>query len=242
MTITSLIYSYYAMLCLTACFAVTSLIKKWSLPNWTGFIPLLLSAFGFIGSWIVAQHAPVYDKLAVVPNILFIVILLETVFNYKQLSKSPVWLIIFIITLIGLNETPELSEDYYMYDKLYVMLFFQLRITAIALFTFALVGNVKIMFAYNFGSSTSLLHIARNFTLLGTSIFLTAEWFGSYWCLLWWGDAWHWSTGFFLASSMFLLSMISSHLPAKLHNTELKRTLFAIIPLGSIIIFYLFSH
>ena len=239
-----------------------------------GVLAVISAFISLVGIYIVSDHIPVYGKFETVQNIVLILILLGVIYNKVPANKSininSIWFFALMFQSYILLKEMRVSSDYYMYNKLYVILFFQLRLTAIGFFAFALVnyfssiindlatswrGMKKKIFRSKLNgikpSSTSgglkncsekLIHRGRNYTLLGATLYLGGEFMGSLWCHLWWGDPWHWSKGFFLASIMFLLSMLGSHLPAKLFNTQFKKVLFNIIPLLTILLTYLISH
>ena len=136
-----------------------------------------------------------------------------------------------------------ISDDYYMYSNFFVILFFQSRITAIGLFAYAFSCFVDAFISQHKDTNyRNLIHRGKNFTLLGGTIYLLGEFSGSIWCFLWWGDAWHWSKGFFLASIMFLLAMINSHLPSEINKSMSKKILLSAIPVLAIVITYIISH
>ena len=54
---------------------------------------------------------------------------------------------------------------------------------------------------------------ARTMILTGLVLFLCSEWAGSWWCLNWFGDSWRWSRNFFKAAMVFMVVMLSCHLP-----------------------------
>ena len=245
MTEEYLIYSFYITLLLLVINVVLVITKKQKLTRLVGIFILLSSLFSYIGSYLVSGHLPVYDKFTTLPNISFIAIFLSLLYNrtpeIKQKNINIAWPIIFILYALVFLYKMEISSYYYMYDKFYVMLFFQLRITAIGIFVFAIINSISAILD-NTNSGNALNQRARNYTILGAVVFLCGEFSGSYWCFLWWGDSWHWTKGFFFASIMFLLSMVGSHLPKKYRKTPKQRAILNTIALGLIIVSYLLPH
>ncbi|MBI9052928.1 MAG: hypothetical protein JEY96_03870 [Bacteroidales bacterium] len=247
MTNQHLIYIYFVTLLLIAINVIFVLTKKYKLIKYTSVLATISAGSAYVGAYLVSGHLPVYDKFATIQNIVFIVIILGLIYNRKAQNKDKsiniLWFFVLALQLFVLTQKMEVTGDYYMYDKSYVILFFQLRITSIGFFVFAMINLVaSIINKSDFKIQDLLIHRARNFTILGSIVFLLGEFSGSYWCFLWWGDPWHWSKGFFIASVMFLLSMLSSHLPFNLANTKLKKTIYSLIALCLILTTYLLPH
>lgn len=245
MSLQLLIYLFYAGIALTTFNVLLVSFKKQSFTQYTIYLKLLLSISTYIGVYLLSGHLPVYDKLATLQNIVLIVILLSIFYNNPRKTNNIniVWYVILILELLVFTEELSISGDYYMYDKAYVILFFQLRITSMGLFVFAIVNLIASLLKNNdITVQDDLIHRARNYTILGAIIFLSGEFSGSYWCFLWWGDPWHWSKGFFAASVIFMLSMLGCHLPFKLANTREKRAAYSLIALCLILTTYLLPH
>jgi hypothetical protein len=102
-----------------------------------------------------------------------------------------------------------------MYNRPSVLSFFNFRISAAAFF---LLGAVYICTAiFSTARNNSVpgpFDKGRHFLLIGTICFLISECTGSYWCLKWYGDSWHWSRNFLEASCAFMGVMLAFHIPA----------------------------
>lgn len=246
MTNTDLVYLFYTSLSLIGVNSLLVFIRKPNYTKWLAipiFISLLLS---YLGSYFVSGHLPVYDKFATLQNINLILVLLGLLYSFKpnkEFDLHSLWPVALIIQVLVFTDKLELSGNYYMYDKFYVVLFFQMRISSMGIFLFAIVNLISSILKENKAEiKDKLIYNARNYTLLGSAIFLIGEFSGSYWCLLWWGDSWHWSKGFLVASLMFLMSMLGSHLPFNLSNTRLKKSILNLLALSLILTFYLLPH
>jgi len=247
MTNLHLINIYFITLVLILINILLILIKKQKILKYTSILAVLSAGCAYIGFYLVSSHLPVYDKFATLQNIVFVILILGFIYNrtpqVKGKNINVLWPFALVLQLLVLTQKMEVTGDYYMYDKFYVILFFQLRITSIGLFVFAMINLVEsLLNKKNPQFQNILIHRARNFTVLGSIVFLSGEFSGSYWCFLWWGDPWHWSKGFFIASVMFLLSMLSSHLPFNLANTKRKKTIYSLIALCLILSTYLLPH
>lgn len=131
-------------------------------------------------------------------------------------------------------------EPYLVYERVDVNLFFFFRNSSVAIFVVA-VSFFATVLAGNKDSNNAglLIQSGRNFTLLGSAIFLAGEVAGSWWAFEGWGDPWRWSRGFLFAGAMFLLSMLPLHLPAANGRTPRGTALRAMIPLIMIVILFL---
>jgi len=246
MTNQHLIYIYFITLSLIIINVFFILVKKQKIIKYTSFLATFSAGCAYLGAYIVSSHLPVYDKFATIQNIVFIVLLLGLIYNkapHKAKNINLLWIFALVLQLFVLTQKMEVTGDCYMYDKFYVILFFQFRITSIGIFVFAMINlAASLLNKNNTQFQDTLIHRARNFTVLGSIVFLSGEFSGSYWCFLWWGDPWHWSKGFFIASVMFLLSMLSSHLPFNLANTKIKKIIYSLIALCLILTTYLLPH
>lgn len=191
---------------------------------------------------ITSGHLPVSGDFEKLQCMVFYILLFSTL-NNIALSTTRIRfysffsLIILAIPLLGELQT---SEHYIIYDHFEVVLFFQLRTLSMAFFALSVTCSIEAFFAKQMNNSEqNLIHLARNYGLLGAAAFLGGEFFGSLWALYGWGDPWRWSRGFFMAGAMFLLSMIAGHIPpAYLKNSNAKIILPA-IPFLIILVFFL---
>jgi hypothetical protein len=153
-----------------------------------------------------------------------------------------------------------MNEDYYMYNNIWVILFFNLRLTAAGFFVHGAVLHLSYFFESPDQAKTSeagtseagatktipadtgaVLKQARVRTLTGAVVYLCSEWSGSLWCLNWFGDSWQWSNGFFKASLLFLLVMLTCHLPPVPGRKRLFRTILGSCP-GIFALWMIFFH
>lgn len=140
-----------------------------------------------------------------------------------------------LILLFFLAFTPRApAGDYYMYTDIWVNLFFSFRTAACALFLFA---GIHFILEAGLNKATDHPDIrlflswqGRNFLLAGTCVYLVSECSGSYWCLNWLGDVWHWSRGFLWAAVIFLIIMAYFHTPPFLSRSRRIKPLIGILP------------
>jgi hypothetical protein len=124
------------------------------------------------------------------------------------------------------------NPDYYMYGQYSVMAFFNFRICAGAFF---LMAAIYLCSRSLNNSPVDALYTGRNLLLIGTLCFLISECSGSFWCLNWYGDSWHWSKGFLKASSVFMVLMLVFHVPGNWKLSNAARRVMGCLPgLGSL--------
>ncbi|MFH1154573.1 MAG: hypothetical protein V1793_12225 [Pseudomonadota bacterium] len=156
------------------------------------------------------------------------------------------WTFVVILVLLGIQTQFPMAfnPDFYMYDNLWVNLFFHLRLVATGTFIHAAI--LVALGAWIKGrtqdpSAENILHRGRNYLLTGIALFLTSEWSGSLWCLNWLGDSWQWSRGFFRGSVVFLLVMTACHLPRSLYASMAVRSVACSLP-GLFCLWMIFFH
>jgi len=138
------------------------------------------------------------------------------------------WIYVSIVLLlIYLAFFPKaVNEDFYMYDNIRVVVFFNFRIVSCAVFLY----SALTLCAALYHGFPGYIHMGRNFLLAGAAIFLISEFSGSLWCLSWWGDSWHWSKGFLKASSLFLPAMMACHVPPSWNLSRCMQGIIGSIP------------
>lgn len=155
--------------------------------------------------------------------------------------------VICLMLAVQATRPMEFNADFFMYDNLWVNLFFNLRLNAAGLLIWA---AILFMVGAGFwqGKDTAvretgdrLIYQGRNFLLAGIVVYLMSEWSGSLWCLNWLGDTWQWSRGFLKAAIIFLLAMLASHLPPSMAGSKKAKALFGICP-GIYIFIMLFQR
>ncbi len=247
MTESHLIYLFYITLSLIIGNIILIHLKQFKVFKVVSILAILSGLASLVGVYLISGHLPVYEKFTTLPNMSVIVLILGFIYNRTPETKGRnlnlVWYVALVLHLIVLFYEKKPNGSYFMYEKFYVVGFFQFRIAAVALFLFAIANYLTALLkTTDHEFQKDLMHTARNFTLLGAVSYLIGECLGSWWCFLWWGDPWHWSSGFFFASIMFLLSMVSGHLPVKYIGTKNKKIILSLIPLCLIFLTYFIAH
>jgi ABC-type transport system involved in cytochrome c biogenesis permease subunit len=239
-----LMYLFFGTMVLLALQVTFVLLQKNAFIKINGWLIVLSTIITIISLIFVSGHFPSSGDFEKMQNIVLIIVLLGVIFNKRSQDHSKInnwfWIIAFIFQIIPLLSDLKVSENYIIYNRAPIILFFQFRLIAVAMFAFALSNSLAAFQKVNFSSEYNyLMQTNRNFTLLGAAVYLSGEFFGSIWALQGWGDPWRWSKGFFLATIMFLFSMISSHLPGFLYKTSTQRIVFSSLPLLAIILSYI---
>ena len=137
-----------------------------------------------------------------------------------------VWMEILLLLAIVLFFPKRPSPSLYDRNYLYLFLFFGFRKISLAVVLFAAAQFIQFRVERKRGiRGNGRLQKGRNFLLLGTLFFLTAEYSGIIWCQNGWGDFWHWSGGFFQSTLIVLYLMLALHLPGKGRHSEGIRSL-----------------
>lgn len=225
---------------LTVIFTVYGKRKPAGIMTVISLLTLILSVAGMIQ---VSGHVPVSGNFEKYHNIVLYIMLfgvLQNVVFHKNIVQNSVFVFVaLILMLLILSSEKTVSENYLIYSRFDVVLFFQLRMLAMALFIYAISLNLNAIIVRKSVQKRKLfLKHGRNFTLLGASAFLGGELFGSLWALNGWGDPWRWSKGFFAATVMFLLSMLAGHIPSKYLKNSIIEIGLVILPLLIIVFAY----
>jgi len=249
-----IVYSAMVVFFLTA--LVLGLLKQ---VRWGKFVGFLGSAACGAGvTWLMfsEQRLPLFGALESVMYVSFVLTLLAnfTLPRVEAVCKQRLTLVthgvICLLLAVQATRPMAFNADFFMYDNLWVNLFFNLRLNAAGVLIWAaILFIVGVWFCEakdakkTSGRATSdrLIHQGRNFLLAGIVVYLMSEWSGSLWCLNWLGETWQWSRGFLKAAIIFLLAMIASHLPISMGGLPRAKALFGICP-GIYIFFMLFQH
>ena len=228
-------------------------LRKTSLSKFAGSLGCFLCGIGILFMMILEKRPPLFGPFEVTIYIVFILSLLVLLPKHallSNLSKDHIpgltygFILLILLLQIIRNSPLTFDKDFYMYDVLGVIVFFNFRIIAAALFVYAAI----ILNSYFIGRTPMknhekemLLKNGSNFLLTGIAVYLISELAGSMWCLSWFGDTWMWNKGFFKASIVFLLVMAVFHLPnshSKSYKTKAVLSSFPAIFTLWMVLFY----
>ena len=247
-------FTYWGM---AGCFSLSlilGLFKQQGLSRAAGIAGTLVSGAGVAGLMVTEQRFPLYGSLESIIYVSFLLTLLELFAAPRTRAGSRNMLhlltlgIICVLLALQARRTMAFNPDFFMYEDLWVNLFFNLRLVAGALLAWAAV--LFLAGAWTLSESRNpkdreardrLMAGGRNFLLTGVAVYLASEWSGSLWCLNWTGDSWQWSRGFFKSGIIFLLVMAASHLPQSLAASDRGKALLGACP-AAYILWMLFQH
>jgi hypothetical protein len=195
------------------------------LLTWAGFVLLVLTA---LINWSCVHRLPVYSLYESCMHTALTLSLCLVLFGSKNMQKDVQILgslILVLLTGLALPVLGEFNHDFFMFQVIPVQLFFALRLTAagIALFAFVLFttawGREQ---NRNLENGQGGLRWGTIFLMLSAILFLGSELSGTFWCMLGWGDTWHWSSNFFQSAGIFLLLMLPLHIPLGWKRTSFR--------------------
>ncbi len=213
------------------------------------FSCMILTGAGVMALVLTEHRLPLYGAFEATIYLIFVLTLMESIFRGEkelptQMNTCGGTALISLCLLLCHCTQPKIfNPDFFMYGNPWTNLFFNLRLTAAALFT-------RGMLLYQIGLWTPpfnpkrtdgenstmtqrrniLFSSARHMLLVGLVIFLCSEWSGSWWCLNWLGDSWRWSGGFFKAAIVFMLVMLTCHLPPALSKNPRIKAMTGSLP------------
>lgn len=238
---------YRVILIMAVSQALASFIDKPRLHNLILKLKTLACAVAIALVWGAAGRLPLFGPFEAMVLILFVTGVLAQVFTRKSLSDILFSRINSLVTLGILAliwfQPMTLNPNYYMYENIWVFLFFFLRLVAVAVLVHGTVQFLCLAWSgeNKDGIDGFYFQGGRNTLLIGICTYLTSEWAGSLWCLNWLGDSWQWSQGFFKASLVFLLVMMACHLPGQMVKRPVVKGVIGSIP-GIFGIYMVFFH
>lgn len=180
---------------------------------------LLLAGLAVAAGIIETMRLPLYgpfETAALMAVVVGVCIEINERRNENSGIAVPARLAVVLLLMFAWTRAGEFKFDYYIYGSLIVQLFFFLRITAAGVLLFAFLLYVR-AFADLIRPATPnnprISRKAANTLAAGALFFLGSELSGTAWCILGWGDIWHWSANFFESASLFLILMLPLHFP-----------------------------
>ncbi|MEW5912497.1 MAG: hypothetical protein AB1814_08070 [Thermodesulfobacteriota bacterium] len=123
------------------------------------------------------------------------------------------WAACLALLAVQLLLTRSMIPDSFMFDYPALLLFFQLRLAAIALLLHASSRHLAALGGGRLAGGQ--LTPGRLLILAGLCAFLGSEFSGAYWSFCWTGEFWHWNRGFLESSALFLVMALPLHLPPR---------------------------
>lgn len=110
------------------------------------------------------------------------------------------------LLLVVLAMPRSINPDSFMFAYPGAIIFFQMRLVAMALLLHA--GARHLAGGFNNGGRRLLL-------LAGLAAFLLSEMAGATWSFQWTGEFWHWNRGFLESAALFMVIALPLHLPPR---------------------------
>ncbi|MDD3859754.1 MAG: hypothetical protein PHW83_06105 [Bacteroidales bacterium] len=221
-----------------------AVLKKRKINLIFGCVTVLSAFVAVVNIYVQSGHLPMSGTFEKMQNMVFIIVLLGMIYEFvnrkRSINAPELWIIALIFQALAFFDEMKIDPMFYMYDNVFVSMFFQLRLISMAVLVFS-VSMYLTSFKLEKGSyeKSFMMHHAANFTLLGAILFIAGEFSGSMWAQLAYGDSWRWSKNFFTSGAMFLLALLGSHLAPSWIKNKNFQILFSIIPLLIIIILFL---
>lgn len=219
-------------------------LKKYKIAKFFGIPALISAAVGVVLVSANSGHLPMSGTFEKMQNIVLIIMALGVFYNLinrkKDFYSFEFLFIAFFFQAFALFDELKVDDFFYIYDNTFVAMFFQFRLTSIAMIAFSFSQYLTALKLNDDPKERELIrHRARNFTLLGAILFLSGEFSGSVWAQIGYGDAWRWSKNFFMSGGMFLLTLIGSHLSPSWLKSWKRQIYLSMIPLLIIIALFL---
>jgi len=143
----------------------------------------------------------------------------------------------FFLTLLACGSLviEDSPHDSFMMGYIFAKLFFLSRPLSLGLTLFALGGAATSIFLkMDENADGMILAQSKNAAFLAAIIFLGGEICGCYWGFMGWGTTWRWSGNFYFSAMLFVLFMVSLHVPRSLFPSVKAWNLGFSIPLAVI--------
>ncbi|PHR29872.1 MAG: hypothetical protein COA36_03185 [Desulfotalea sp.] len=183
------------------------------------------------------SHAGLYSLSGIVPTCTIAAIILGLcqciTLHYDSSSKRPFFTALLLLSLVLASLVPdEAFHDSFMMTYIFAVLFFLSRPFSLGFTLFSLAGMADILTTKsNTGNNSRMSKTSKDAAFMASIIFLGGEIIGCYWGFLGWGTTWRWSGNFQFSAMLFVLFMVSLHIPATLFRTKRGHDIFFSLPL-----------
>ncbi len=152
--------------------------------------------------------------------------------DYKSVLIRP-RLNAFFLTLLACGSLviEKQQHDSFMMGYIFAKLFFFSCPLSLGLTFFALGGAANRFLKLEEHTDTVILAQSKNTAFLAAIIFLGGEISGCYWGFMGWGTTWRWSGNFYFSAMLFILYMVSLHVPRSMFSSTKAWNLGFSIPL-----------
>ena len=206
--------------------------KDWTPLLWTASVVLFLLQLTCHFS-----HAGIYSLSGIAPTCTITASILGLcqciALKNDDNSKRPLFTALILILLALTSLIPDgVSHDSFMMTYIFAILFFLSRPLSLGFTLFALAGMGDLLTSNN--NNYRIRKTSKDAALMASIIFLGGEIVGCYWGFLGWGTTWRWSGNFQYSAMLFVLFMVSLHIPSTLFRNKRSHDLFFSLPLACI--------
>jgi len=156
--------------------------------------------------------------------------------DYESKAYRPrVAAVFFILLALASLVTEDYRQLSFMMQYIYARLFFLSRPLSLGLTLFALAG-VQDCLLKDDDTGAKVFFQSKQAAFLGAIIFLGGEISGCYWGFAGWGTTWRWSGNFYFSAMLFVLYMVSFHVPRSVFTSTKAHASAFFTPLAVIAI------
>ncbi len=145
-------------------------------------------------------------------------------------SKRPrfngIWLLLLALASLVPDKVP---HDSFMMTYVFAILFFLSRPLSLGFTLYSLAGMAHLLEAGE--ADNRILKTSTDTAFIASIFFLGGEIVGCYWGFMGWGTTWRWSGNFHFSAMLFVLYMVSLHIPPTLFRTRRGQHLAFSLPL-----------
>lgn len=137
-------------------------------------------------------------------------------------------LLLVLLALASMVADP-VRHDSFMMTYIFAILFFLSRPVSLGLTLYALAGMAHLLTGTH--RDKRVRHTAKDAAFFASILFLGGEIVGCYWGFMGWGTTWRWSGNFHFSAMLFVLFMVSLHVPPKRFKSLRSYDMVCALPL-----------
>lgn len=205
--------------------------------NWTSLLWKTSAVLWLLQLTCHLSHAGFYSFAGIAPTCIITAMILGLCqcisLQNDWNSRRPLYSALFLILLALMSLIPDgVSHDSFMVTYIFAILFFLSRPLSLGFTLFSLAGMADLLTST--GNNARIRKTSKDAAFMASIIFLGGEIIGCYWGFLGWGTTWRWSGNFQYSAMLFVLFMVSLHIPSTLFRTKRTHDLFFSLPLACI--------
>ena len=180
------------------------------------------------------SHAGFYSLSGIIPTCAIASVVLGlcqcTSLTKDNGTKRPFYSAVWLLLLALFSLIPDgVSHDSFMMTYIFAILFFLFRPLCLGFVLYSLAGMVHVLSTEEV--DVRIVKTSKDAAFMASILFLGGEIIGCYWGFIGWGTTWRWSGNFQFSAMLFILFMVSLHVPAKLFHSWRGNNLTFSLPL-----------